>query len=204
VRIAVVNLKGGVGKTTTAVHLATGLAAYGRCLLVDADPQGSALSWSEEAEGLAAPVVALPVKDLHRRLPALTESYAHVVIDTPPGHEAIVASALRAATVALVPVQATVLDLDRVTATVDLISDAQALGELYAAVLLTRTRARTKALEAAREVLEEHGLHVLAAEVPQRESLAAAFGDRLADLGPYGAVVEELRDSVNDKGDSDE
>jgi chromosome partitioning protein len=194
--IAVVNLKGGVGKTTTAVHIASGLAADGRCLLVDADPQGSALSWSEEAEGLRAPVIALPVKDLHRRLPTIAEPYRHVVIDTPPGQPPIVESALRAADLALVPVQATVLDLDRVTATIDLIIDAQALGRLYAAVLLTRTRARTRSLEAAREVLGEFGLHVLDAEVPQRESLAAAFGDRLDDLGPYEPVVDELR-SIN-------
>lgn len=191
-RIAVVSMKGGTGKTTSAVFLATGLARSGRTLLVDADPQGSALSWSEEAEGLAAPVVALPVKDLHRRLPALAEPYAHVVIDTPPGHAAIVSSALRAADVALVPIQPTVLDVDRVAATAELISDAQALGELRAVVLLTRTRARTKALDAAREVLAEYGLHVMAADVPQRESIAAAFGDRLEDLGPYDEVLAEL------------
>lgn len=191
-RVAVVSLKGGTGKTTSAVFLATGLARSGRTLLVDADPQGSALSWSEEAEGLAAPVIALPVKDLHRRLPALAEPYAHTVIDTPPGHAAIVSSALRAADVALVPIQPTVLDVDRVAATAELITDAQALGELQAVVLLTRTRARTKALDAAREVLAEYGLHVMAADVPQRESIAAAFGDRLEDLGPYDAVLDEL------------
>ena len=45
-RLAITNLKGGTGKTTTAVHLAAGLGRYGRTLLVDADPQGSATEWT--------------------------------------------------------------------------------------------------------------------------------------------------------------
>ncbi len=43
---AVVNTKGGVGKTTTAVHLATMLTRLGKALLIDADPQPSAASWA--------------------------------------------------------------------------------------------------------------------------------------------------------------
>jgi chromosome partitioning protein len=46
-RLAVVNLKGGTGKTTSATALAMSLSARGRTLLIDADPQGSALAWSE-------------------------------------------------------------------------------------------------------------------------------------------------------------
>jgi cellulose biosynthesis protein BcsQ len=59
-RLAVINLKGGTGKTVTAVHLAAALAGQGRPLLVDAEPQGSALSWSEQAEALTFAVVGIP------------------------------------------------------------------------------------------------------------------------------------------------
>ena len=47
--ISIVNTKGGVGKTTTAVYLATALAAQYRVILLDADPQGSATSWATDA-----------------------------------------------------------------------------------------------------------------------------------------------------------
>jgi cellulose biosynthesis protein BcsQ len=70
----VLNLKGGVGKTTSAVNIATLIAARGESvLLVDADPQGSALQWSETVD-LSFPVVSLPVKDLHRRVPQLLKN----------------------------------------------------------------------------------------------------------------------------------
>ena len=53
-RTAVVNLKGGTAKSTSAMFLAAALARRGRTLLVDCDPQGSALTWAEDAEADAA------------------------------------------------------------------------------------------------------------------------------------------------------
>ena len=96
-RIAVANLKGGTGKTTSAVYLAHALAGDGSTLLIDSDPQGSALSWSETAGDLPFPVIALPVTNIHRQIDALAGRYTHTVIDTPPDHTGIVASALRSA-----------------------------------------------------------------------------------------------------------
>src|SRR3712207_2513158 len=101
-RLAVVNLKGGTGKTTSATALAMSLSTRGRTLLIDADPQGSALAWSEEAS-FPFPTIGLPVRDLHVRLIQLGADYDHIVIDTPPGVPPIVRSAVLAADTVLIP-----------------------------------------------------------------------------------------------------
>jgi chromosome partitioning protein len=196
VRIAVVNQKGGVGKTTTAVNLAVGLSKRGPTLLVDTDPQRSALSWSEAAgEVFPVVVVSLPVRDLHRRMPQLANGYDHVVIDCPPGEgdRAIAQSALMAAEMAVVPLSPSPLDLDRLGDTVDLIAGVETVTGVEWRALLIKVRTGTKSSKAVREVLAELGVPVLEAEIPLREGYANAFGavpEPWADY--YGAVVEEL------------
>ena len=84
--IGVLNQKGGVGKTTISVNLAHALTLMGgRVLLVDADPQGSALSWSAvRAEEPLFPVVGMPKPTLHKDLPSVARDYDYVVIDGAP------------------------------------------------------------------------------------------------------------------------
>ena len=192
-RLAVVNLKGGTGKTTTAVYLALSLVRDGRTLLVDADPQASALSWSEAAENFPVPVISLPVKDLHKRLPVLAADYAHLVVDTPPGDPGIVRSALMSVDLALVAITPSLVDLDRLRPTLELVAEVETLHPLRLAVLLTRVRNRTKSLQAAQQVLNDLGLYLLHSVIPLREEYARAFGSVPTDLGEYEAVLEELR-----------
>jgi len=190
-RLAVVNLKGGSGKTVTAIHLAAALSGHDRTLLVDADPQGSALSWSEEAGDLPFAVVSLPVRDLHRRVDRLLPGIAHTVIDTPPGDRAIVRSAIAASEVVIVPIPPSVMDLDRLRPTLDLIEEVEVLTPLRVFVLLTRVRAATKSGRVTREVLEEIGVSLLDAQIPLRESLNTSFGT-IPSEDAYAVALEEL------------
>jgi chromosome partitioning protein len=191
-KLSVINLKGGTGKTTSAMFLAAGLNRKGRTLLIDADPQGSALSWSESAKELPYPVIGLPVKDLQKRVPTFARDYEHIVIDTPPGEVAIVRSSLLAADTALITISQGLLDIDRLRPTLELLEEVEDFVTLDVNVLLTRVRKGTKSSKAAREILMELELDVLDAEITLLEVYANALGLVPDDLAEYSEVLEQL------------
>ena len=192
-RVAMVNQKGGVGKSTSAVYLAAGFARYGRTLLVDADPQGTVLSWSELAGDGFPPVVSLPTRDLRRRLRELAQDYEHVVIDTPPGSPAISRSAVLAANFVIIPTSPTLVDLDRLRPTLELLAEVEEQQPFQVRVLLTRARAGTVSVRTARELLaDEAELPLFEAMITLREFYGAAFGLVIENLGEYADVLQEL------------
>jgi chromosome partitioning protein len=200
VKLAIVNLKGGSGKTVSSFFLATVLSRRGRTLLVDCDPQGSTLSWSRlaeeddcsDGESPSFAVMGLPVKDVHRRIRPFESDYEHIVLDTPPGELTIVRSALMAADVALIAVPPTPIDLDRVMPTLELVADVEDMTGLSFRVLLTRVRRISREGRDTREAMAEMGLPLLEADIPALGFYSDSFGAAIEDAGDYELVAREL------------
>lgn len=206
--IAVVNLKGGSGKTTSAAFLAHAYQQLGRSVvIVDADPQGCILDWSETSDW-PIPTVGLPSAQLHKRLAGILDGrYDIAIIDTPgwalttkdkasePLNSGIIFSALRAADTVVIPVGATMMELRRVSATLQAIDDVAALREQdpRVRVLLNRTKANASSTGIVRASLESQGCDVLTAEIRNREAVGQSFGDRLPNnLYGYLSAAMEL------------
>jgi len=139
--IGVLNLKGGVGKTTIAVNIAAVLAELGRrVLVVDADPQGSSLAWSAARQrDPLFPVISMPSTKLYRDLPGLAPDFGFVIIDGAAGNTELARSAMLASDVVLIPVQPSSYDIWGATRTVGLVSEAQQLRDnLKAAFVVNR------------------------------------------------------------------
>src|SRR5450755_3824327 len=196
--VALANLKPGTGKTTSAVWLAHVFAQAGNSvLLVDADPSGSALEWSDLAAmnpGLAPTqasfpfrIVALPSRELHRRLPEIAQDDDVVIIDTPQieDHAGIARSALRYADEVLIPCAPSPIEINRTSPVRDEIAEVQALRDtpLRSAVLLNRCIARAHSTTDAREALQDLGYDVLGTGVPRREIYAQSFGMPIRQTG---------------------
>jgi chromosome partitioning protein len=195
--LALANLKPGTGKTTSAVWLAHIFAQAGNnVLLVDADPSGSALEWSDLAAmypGLppqaAFPfrIVALPSREMHRRIPEIAQDDDVVIIDAPQleDHAAIALSALRYADEIVIPCAPSPIEINRTSPVRDELNEVEPLRERppRAAVLLNRCVTRANSTGDARDALEDLGYDVLETAVPRLEVYAQSFGMPIPTTG---------------------
>jgi chromosome partitioning protein len=201
---ALLNQKGGVGKTTLAIHLAAALSRRGaRVLLVDADPQGSALDWAavRDADPLF-PVVGLPKPTLHRELPAIGRDYDHVIIDGPPRVTELARSAILASDLVIIPVQPSPYDVWSAKEITALVNEAAIFKDaLRSAFVINRKIVNTAIGRDVNEALAGFaGTPVLRTAIAQRVAFAetAARGLTVLEAEPSGAAAREIEALTDD------
>ena len=186
--IALLNQKGGAGKTTLS-----------RVTLLDADPQGSALDWAQRrlqsGQERLYGVFGLARDSLHQEAPQIALQADFVVIDGPPRVAALARSALLAADLVLIPVQPSAYDVWASHEMVQLIAEARVFRpQLRAAFVINRRVVGTVIGREARAALADQPFAALETEVSQRIVFAdsVAAGRLACEVAPQCAAAREI------------
>ena len=196
--VSVVGLKGGVGKSTLSLTLATTLHAAGyKVLIADCDPQGTAKAWAARAAELerdGPAVVSLDGRQLRRDLDGLTSGIDLVVIDTPPRLGPDARAAMMVADLVLLPTTPGAADLWALQETLTAVAEVQALKELKAVVVVNRAD-RTTLSRMTRDAVAELGFPVLPAELAVRVAFGEAIlaGSGVVQHAPGSPAAKEAQ-----------
>lgn len=175
--ITIAQQKGGAGKTTLAAHLAIAWAAERSVGVIDIDPQGSLAAWfrrRQERHGDAAiDVTAITGWRVASEVERQARTHDIVVIDSAPHAETEARIAVRAASLVLIPVQPSPMDVWATEATLELARQER----VPALLVLNRVPARAKLTQAMAAPIAALGAPVAAAQIGNRIALAAALAE---------------------------
>ena len=184
--VALANSKGGVGKSTLAVHLAAWRQEHGeQTALIDADAQGASSVWLHEAVP-AMPVFRLQTPDeILDQLPGIAQSFDHLVVDGPAGLTEVTRAMLLVADLTLLPCGPSVLDLRAVHEAIRVVRQAQQIRHGLPQVVLVPNKLQAR-YRLSQEFLET------AKSLGIRWSVGLRLRQAYADAAGQGTVVWRL------------
>lgn len=201
--IAVTSQKGGAGKTTLSCHCATLASEHGPTLLIDLDPQKSAVEWHEarthEPRTNSGPLLAdITEGQLPEALElAENEGIETVIIDTPPHNARSAVMATKSANLVVVPTRPSIVDLRALRRTIDMLEEAKVRPAFVInSAPPQRGVARAPVVIDTREVLRETGYPVWDGQLTQRQAFSEAMvnGSAVHEYEAKGKAAAEIRD----------
>jgi chromosome partitioning protein len=197
--IAVLNQKGGSGKTTVAIHIARALQLGGESVaLLDTDPQGSAQDWDAAGEGAAGfLVVGVRKPETLKKNVEQLASHHWIIIDGAGSLDTMSAHAVRAADLVVIPCQPSPLDVWAASEVVAMVTERQALtdGAPVAAFQVMRAKKGTQLAREVTDAIAEYGFPLFNGSIHDRTAFAKAMaaGKTVLDTDPEGAACWEVQ-----------
>lgn len=186
--LTVTNAKGGVAKTTTAMHLATAFSNKGLDAEVwDADPQGSASGWAETAESLGEPLPFRVEAVNNRTLRSKSSKADIVLIDTPPAYADTIDLAVRRADLVLLLTSPSEADLEQVVSGISYLPQDKPY-----AVLITNANMRTKLYKDVLDFLKERDIPFFDHSIKSLQVIRTNWNHHPKDLAGYDSVADEI------------
>ena len=200
--IAIVGNKGGAGKTTLSVNIASGINKQARTAIVDADPQRSSLQWRAFSENDAVSVYEAE-EELGPQINQLKEEYERIIIDCPPSVYAPQTNrALEVSSHAIIPVQPSPMDLWATVHIVDAVEKAREVNpSLKPLLVINQLEPRSMLSRLAREAVQEIGFPVAEAMIRRRAIFRSSIleGKSVYESGKRGdAAAEEIDDLIQE------
>lgn len=175
--ISLLNGKGGVGKTTTSVNVATSIARKGySVVLVDTDPQSSVSNYYIEGKCLFDLAEADSEKDVYK-IRKMLSSYDYIIIDGAAAITAISAAAVMVSDVVLIPVTPSPLDFSASGAIITVIEARQEMKPITARFLITKKVAMAKMVEELKEAIATTDVPALRNGTAHRQSYVRSMRD---------------------------
>ena len=201
--IAVLNQKGGAGKTTIATNLAHALQLEGhKVILVDSDPQGSARDWNAASDGALIKVIGMDRATLAKDIMAVVDNHDFIIIDGAPQIADLAIAAIKCADMILIPVQPSPYDIWACEDLVEIIKARQEIteGKPKAAFIISRVIKNTQLGNEIREALEGYNLPVFKNFTTQRVVYAksAATGLTVLSTETKEDAANEIRAIANE------
>ena len=194
--ISFVNQKGGVGKTTAAINLASSLVRKNHNLvLIDADPQGSATTWHSIEDNQAFEIIDHPGELTQADIETMETAYDYVIIDAPPAVDNKVVTILKASDLAILPVTPSSLDLWSCKETLDTMdTKSEALLNGKVRLLINRKIPGTRVGREVRQALEKFDTPIFETELCQRVAYidAMRYGVSVMQFAPYSKAAGEI------------
>ena len=187
--ISFLNQKGGVGKTTLSINVATSLALKKyKVLLIDADPQNSSLDWASirKKEGMFT-VVGITKPIIHKEIKKLAKDYDHIVIDGPPRIYDVAKSAIVSSDLVIIPVQPSPYDVWAASEVVELIKEVseplEGIKSIKCCFAINRKIVNTAVGRDVTQALSHYQIEVLPSHICQRVAYVetAAVGSTVVE-----------------------